>query len=72
MTNKRFVYYPFSRAITDRKTKWDYEGNKETTNLLNQLHTENLRLKQTIKEAYQTERTSLGKSVLKQLIEQME
>ena len=69
MTNKRFVYYPFSRAITDRETHWDYEGNKDTTNLLNQLHTENLRLKQTITEAYQNERTQLGKSVLKQLME---
>lgn len=72
MTEKRFVYYPFSRAITDRETHWDYEGNKDTTNLLNQLHEENLRLKQTITEAYTNERTALGKLVLRQLIEAIE
>lgn len=33
---------------------------------------ENQHIKQTIIEAYQTERTEIGKSVLKQLIEQME
>ena len=34
-----------------------------------QLEKENEKLKQTIKEAYETERTQLGKSVLKQLME---
>ena len=33
---------------------------------------ENEQLRNNIKEAYQTERTMIGKSVLKQLIEQME
>ena len=41
-------------------------------NLLNELNDENTHIKQTIKEAYENERTSLGKSVLKQLLEQME
>ena len=36
---------------------------------LNQLTRENNRIKQTIKEAYNNERTALGKSVLKQLLE---
>ena len=69
MTKKRFVYYPFSRAIKDRKTRWDYEGNQETTDFLNQLYEENETIKQAIKEAYKNERTALGRSVLKQLID---
>ena len=36
--------------------------------LLNSLNDENEQIKHTIKEAYETERTSLGKSVLKQLL----
>ena len=34
-----------------------------------QLHQENQRIKQTIREAYENERTAIGKSVLKQLME---
>ena len=37
-----------------------------------QLHEENQRLKHMIKEAYTNERTALGRSVLKQLIDKME
>ena len=36
-----------------------------------QLKQQNTRLKQTIQEAYNTERTSLGKSVLKQIIDNL-
>ena len=36
---------------------------------LNTLNNENNKLKQTIKESYETERTALGQSVLKQLLE---
>lgn len=36
------------------------------------LQKENNRIKQTIKEAYKTERTHIGRSVLKQVLEQME
>ena len=36
---------------------------------INALHEENKNLKQTIKEAYQSERTMIGKSELKQLME---
>ena len=39
---------------------------------IQQLQDENEQLKNNIKEAYQSERTMIGKSVLKQLIEQME
>lgn len=41
-------------------------------NDLNTLCDENQQIKNTIKEAYNTERTELGRSVLRQLIEQME
>ena len=37
-----------------------------------QLHQENQHIKHLIKEAYNNERTAIGKSVLKQLLNQME
>lgn len=40
--------------------------------LLNALHEENQQIKNSIQEAYENERTQIGKNVLKQLIEQME
>ena len=40
--------------------------------LLNELNDENNHIKQTITEAYKTERTQIGKNVLKQLLEQLE
>lgn len=69
MTNKRFTYHEFTRGIKDHTTKYVYEGNQETTDLLNKLYEENETIKQAIIEAYKTERTALGRSVLKQLIE---
>lgn len=42
------------------------------TDELNALHEENEQIKNTIHETYQTERTELGKSVLKQLLEQIQ
>lgn len=69
MTNKRFTYHEFTRGIKDHHTKYIYEGNQETTDLINKLYEENEHIKQAIKEAYETERTALGKSVLKQLLE---
>jgi hypothetical protein len=69
MTNKRFTYHQFTRGIKDHQTKYIYEGNQETTDLLNSLYEENEHIKQTIKEAYKNERTALGRSVLKQLID---
>ena len=69
MTNKRFTYHEFTRGIKDHTTKYIYEGNQETTDLLNTIYEENETIKQTIIEAYKNERTQLGKSVLKQLID---
>ena len=69
MTKKRFTYRPFTRGIKDHQTKYIYEGNQETTDLLNKLYEENQTIKQAIIEAYKNERTALGRSVLKQLLE---
>ena len=41
---------------------------QELQNHLKRLENENEQIKQVIKEAYETERTDLGKSVLKQLL----
>ena len=54
------------------KDNGKYISVADCVNLLNELNDENTHIKQTIKEAYENERTSLGKSVLKQLLEQME
>ena len=72
MNDKRFEYRPFSQTIYDRLTGEFYEGNSKTEKLLNRLNDENQHIKRTIQEAYQTERTRLGKSVLKQLQKTME
>lgn len=40
--------------------------------LLNELHEENIKIKNSIQEAYTNERTALGRSVLKQLLNKME
>ena len=69
MTNKRFTYHQFTRGIKDHTTKYLYEGNQETTDLLNTIYEENEHIKNSIQEAYKTERTALGRSVLKQLID---
>ena len=69
MTNKRFTYHEFTRGIKDHTTKYIYEGNQETTDLLNTIYEENEHIKNSIKEAYKNERTALGRSVLKQLID---
>ena len=39
---------------------------------LNELYDENKQIKHTIQEAYETERTALGKSVLKQILDNVE
>ena len=69
MTNKRFTYHEFTRGIKDHTTKYIYEGNQETTDLLNTIYEENEHIKNSIQEAYKNERTALGRSVLKQLLE---
>ena len=50
MTNKRFTYHEFTRGIKDHQTKYIYEGNQETTDLLNTLYEENQNLKKQIKQ----------------------
>ena len=60
-------YEVHSSSITDTKDEME-----DLCLLLNQLHDKNQQIKQTIKEAYQTERTQIGQNVLKQLIEQLE
>ena len=69
MTEKWFTYHQFTRGIKDHQTKYIYEGNQETTDILNSLYEENEHIKNSIQEAYKNERTQLGKSVLKQLID---
>ena len=48
---------------------YHFSSAKALCELLNELHEENTHIKNTIKEMYNNERTSLGKSVLKQLLE---
>ena len=66
---KRFVYYPFSRAIKDRETRWDYEGNQDTADFLNRLSEENEHIKHTIQTMLKNERTHIGRNTLQQLWE---
>ena len=47
---------------TEIEAKW-------LCDLMNELNNENINIKNTIKEAYNSERTQIGKSVLKQLME---
>lgn len=74
MTEKRFECDKGSRIIIDNETKLHYIMTLDwecslVTKLLKRFADENEHIKQTIKEAYDNERTELGKSVLKQLIE---
>ena len=48
----------------------EYVG--KTVELLNNLNDENKQIKHTIHEAYNHERTALGKSVLKQILDNVE
>lgn len=83
MTENRYRYD--TGCIIDQKTG-DILTEKQAVNRLNKqdvlietkreqikFHVDGYnQLKQTIKEAYETERTHLGKSVLKQLMEQIQ
>lgn len=75
MTEKRF--YISGIGISDRERKRLYDlktvdGFISVRDLLNELNNENTRLKQTILEAYENERTQIGQNVLKQLLESLE
>ena len=77
MTEKRFTYdkpmVAFAKAgLNDNLTGKTYEFTvDEILDLLNELHEENQQIKTTIKEAYRNERTHIGESVLRQLINQI-
>jgi hypothetical protein len=72
MTEKRF--YISGIGISDRERKRLYDlktvdGFISVRDLLNELHDENTHIKNTITEMYNNERTMIGKSTLKQLLE---
>ena len=76
--NKRFTYDNKQVAILKNNKFW-LEGaiatacnHSEICNELNTLVDENEHIKQVIKEAIDNERTELGKSVLKQLLNNIE
>jgi DNA anti-recombination protein RmuC len=75
MTEKRFILDD-DGIVTDMVDLSIYIDNEDCCEKLNELSEENKELKEenqhiknTIKEAYNNERTQLGKSVLKQLME---
>ena len=78
-TTKRFQIIhlgnPYDFVVKDHNTNKTYgtlQGDdKSLMELLNELHEENQQIKTIIKEMYETERTALGRSVLKQLLEQI-
>lgn len=74
--NKRFTITG-DRGISDHQKKRlydlnDFDGMISVTECLNELHDENQFIKHVINEALSAERTELGKSVLKQLKQQIE
>ena len=60
------TYEVHSSSITSTKDEME-----DLCLLLNELHEENNHIKQTIQEAYNNERTAIGKNVLKQLLEEL-
>ena len=56
-------------TLIDIETRNTYDYVDEICPVLNELVTENKQIKNTIKEAYQNERTHIGQNVLKQLLE---
>ena len=56
-------------TLIDIQTRNTYDYVTDVCPLLNQLVKENKQIRNIITELYQTERTELGKSVLKQLLE---
>lgn len=75
MTTKRFTkvssegYWKIKDKQADYKEIWDLTNPQLIEDRLNQLNEENEHIKQTIKDMINTERTELGRSVLKQLWE---
>ena len=66
--NKRFILTD-NGYIYDQKEGSIHQVIESVVKQLNELSDKNEQLKQTIQEAYETERTAIGRSVLKQLLE---
>ena len=58
-------------TLIDTYNRNPYAYVSDIVPLLNQQYEENIRVKQLITEAYNHERTEIGKNVLKQLLEQI-
>lgn len=58
-------------TLIDTYNRNTYDYISDIVPLLNQQYEENIRVKQLITEAYNHERTEIGKNVLKQLLEQI-
>ena len=68
MTEKRFMVDDAGTLI-DKETLEMYDIVEQVCPVLNELNNENQHIKQTIREAYKTERTHIGRNVLRQLLE---
>ena len=73
MTEKRFTVEDDDADIWEDNhflaVAYNHHNAKKITDRLNRLNDENNQIKNTINEMYHNERTVLGKSVLKQLLE---
>ena len=58
-------------TLIDTYNRNTYDYISDIVPLLNQQYEENIKIKQLITEAYNNERTEIGKNVLKQLLEQI-
>ena len=76
MTEKRFTVEDDDADIWEDNqflaVAYNHHNAKKITKRLNKLAEENEQIKHLIKEAYETERTALGKSVLKQILDNVE
>ena len=74
MTEKRFTLLNCYAELDCYRVKDNGKvlSKTEIVECLNALHEENTHIKNTITEMYKNERTQLGKSVLKQLMEAIE
>lgn len=59
-------------TLIDIETRNTYDYVSEICPILNELVTENKQIRNTITEMYNNERTYIGKSTLKQLLEQIQ
>ena len=71
MTEKRYVMKPHNVYNVFDTKEYEPLDILDCCNELNALHEENQHIRNTIQTAYKNERTSLGRSVLKQLMESL-